>query len=465
MLYATQYIYDYKLEDETHVILNTLTGALDVVSERTTKLLKSKGPLDPALFDADELEVLTERGYLLPHDEERAQVATWFSDYAERMKAFHFIVCPTFTCNLRCPYCFEDLEIRQSKTRMSDEQVEKMYEAMDRLIEMRGAEYAHLQLYGGEPFLRANRDLVSSIIERAVSKGWGVSGITNGTQIDAYFDLFERLPAGTIEQIQITMDGPEEMHNQLRIYADGRGSYEEIKRNVTRLLELEVPVLLRVNTGIDNVSELPRLVQSFEDNGWTQHPHFQCQIAPITDHGCTGCVPNYQPEFKLMRQLHELFENWEEARERYHLMLGYDLERRTSLLRRALYGTSSELAEAIDLSGCSASRQHYVVFGAEGLLYACPETVGMTEIAIGRYAPEYELDTKSWNKWAVNISNTSKCASCNIAPVCGGACPLQGFNSSSFDAYEPHCNFAQQSIKSYLDLNKSRVLELLEMVP
>lgn len=461
MLYVTQYLYQYELRPDAFLILNTLTGALDVVPERLSTLLKPRAEIDPASLIPEETQMLLDRGYLLPADDERARVGQWFDDFKQRLRSWHFIVCPTFSCNLRCPYCFEGLEIRQSKTRQTRTQVDDMFLAMEDLIAERQANYVEIELYGGEPFLRSNRDTVAAIMRQARSKGWKISGITNATQLDAYFDLFEEC-AGSIEQLQITMDGPREIHNRLRIYANGKGTYEEICDNVSGALTRGVAVVLRVNVGPDNVPHLPRLFEAFETNGWTKYEDFVCMLSPVTDHHCTGCVSNYQPEFQLLGQLHELMGDWEAARERYHISMGYDIERRTYLLRQAIFGKTSRAVRTRDLSGCSASNQHYLVFGADGLLYSCPETVGMPEVAIGRYSPEFKLDRARWAQWDINISNTSKCASCSIAPVCGGACPWQGVNSSSFDAYVPHCNYASQTIKSYLDLNRDHILRMID---
>lgn len=459
-LFVTQYLYRNKVSEDAWLLLNTLTGAVDVVSEHVATALKPRARIEPSALAPDDLGMLSARGYVLERNDERARVAGWFADFKERMRSLHFIVCPTFTCNLRCPYCYEDLEIRQSKSAVSGTQVDQMFDAMRRFVEERGAKDVLLEFFGGEPFLHANRHTVELILQRAIDNGWKVAGITNGTQIDSYFGIFERV-GSAITQIQITMDGPKEIHDRLRINASGRGSYDEICRNVTGLLERNIPIALRINTGTDNVAHLPRLFSEFERMGWTGHQHFQCQIAPINDHACTGGVSNYQPEFELLRQLYAMFDDWEAARDRYHLTLGYDLERRTSLLRAALYGKRSSSVRPQDLSGCSASNQHYVVFGADGRLYACPETVGVESAAIGRYSPDFYVDRARWSKWDLNISNTAKCVSCNIAPVCGGACPWHGFNATSFDAYEPHCNYAQQTIATYLDLNRRRILEMV----
>ncbi len=459
-LFVTQYLYRHKIRPDAWLLCNTLTGAVDVADDRIAGMLRPRARIEPSRLTSDELATLTARGYLLDRRDERERVANWFADFKERMRSLHFIVCPTFTCNLRCPYCYEDLEIRQSRSAVTGSQVDDMFEAMRRFVDERAARDVLLEFFGGEPFLRANRHTVELILERAAHKGWKISGITNGTQIDSYFPIFER-HSSLITQIQVTIDGPQEIHDRLRVNANGRGSYETICRNVTGLLERGIPIALRINTGTDNIAHLPRLFSEFEGLGWTQHSTFQCQIAPINDHACTGCVSNYQPEFQLLRQLYSMFDDWEETRDRYHVALGYDMERRTNLLRYALFGKRSPSVRLRDLSGCSASNQHYVVFGADGRLYACPETVGIPSAAIGRYSPDFDVDRTKWSKWDLNISNTAKCVSCNIAPVCGGACPWHGFNSSSFDAYEPHCNYAQQTIATYLDINRQRILDVL----
>jgi uncharacterized protein len=460
MLQVTQYLYCYPLDAENYLLLNTLTGATDIVTKRLNDILQPRARVDASLLSSEEIAALVDRGYLLAEEDERANVKRWFTDFKARMKGWHFIVTPTFACNLRCTYCFEDLEIRQSKTALNGSQVDDLFVAMDKLVAERDSQQVNVELYGGEPFLRANRHTVESILRRAAERNWKLSGITNGTQLNHFFDLFTELN-GAFAQLQVGMDGPSDVHNKLRIYANGRGSYNEIRDNVTGVLERGIAVALRVNIGINNVHHLPQLCANFEENGWTKYAHFICNLAPITDHQCTGCVDNYQPEFQLLQQLHDLFPDWEAARDRYHLTLGYDLERRTHLLRSALFGKVTPSVRTRDLSGCSASNQHYLVFGADGLLYPCPETVGIPDKSVGRYSPELELDREHWGKWEINISNTPKCVDCSIAPVCGGACPLQGINSSSLDAYTPHCNYAKQTLKTYLDVNRPQLMKML----
>lgn len=463
-MYTTQYIYQYRVNEDSVLVVNTMTGAADVVDNDLAKILKPSTEINITELPQELVEVLIERGYLTEQNDEKQRVAKWFEAYEKNVRGMQFIVCPSFTCNLRCFYCYEDLEIREAQNALTEDQVDRMFEAMDRVVQERNAGPIDMEFYGGEPFLAANKKIVEKMTRLAVERGWSISAITNGTQLHHFKDMFQRI-LPVINQIQISLDGPPEIHDKRRIHANGRGSFDMIADNVTMLLEMGVRVALRINTGANNAQELPTMFRIFEERGWLKYPNFASQLAPINDHLVTGCTPDYQPEHKLLSQLYEMYPDWERVREYYHVYLGYDLERRTKLFRRLLYGNEVQMEAELkpDLSGCSASKKQYLVFGADGRIYSCPETVGFEDAAIGRFDPVYELDYEMWGQWDLNISNTAKCVSCNIAPLCGGACPWHGFNASSFDAYEPHCNYAQNTIKSYLDLNKTRLIQLFEL--
>lgn len=60
----------------------------------------------------------------------------------------------------------------------------------------------------------------------------GFWAISNATELDAYADLLG--PKG-IATLQITLDGPPSEHDQRRIYADGRGSFDRIAENIDLL--------------------------------------------------------------------------------------------------------------------------------------------------------------------------------------------------------------------------------------
>jgi len=290
MLRTSSYtIYVNLPDDDRDVLLvHGYTGAYDKVSREVAGFLRSQEakrsarPLygewssEPetaasgAPSDAT-LDLLREQGYLTdlsPEDEE-----TFFARLAEKLhqRALHqapgYIFMPTYDCNLRCSYCYQDhmrsdCGFHHLLRAMGRPMIDRIFAALPRIEERHGLDPAaprrrNLGLFGGEPLLAANRSAVEHILVRAFEMGevdlWAV---TNGTELDAYRDL---LGSAGLARLQITLDGPPVQHDARRIYADGSGSFEKIARNITMALELGVQVSVRLNVDRNNLEQLPRI--------------------------------------------------------------------------------------------------------------------------------------------------------------------------------------------------------------
>lgn len=68
-------------------------------------------------------------------------------------KAAKIVICPTFSCNLRCVYCFESLDIRKSKEVMKKEDIDHIFRHIDTIVKDRQLEGYEIELFGGEPLL------------------------------------------------------------------------------------------------------------------------------------------------------------------------------------------------------------------------------------------------------------------------------------------------------------------------
>ena len=86
----------------------------------------------------------------------------------DRGRNTNLIICPTYTCNLRCVYCFE----RQphghfSRKAMDLISVSRALAAFKRIREKEPDRRYSLGLFGGEPLLLANHDVVHRILAHA----------------------------------------------------------------------------------------------------------------------------------------------------------------------------------------------------------------------------------------------------------------------------------------------------------
>ncbi len=85
-----------------------------------------------------------------------------------------FLIVPTYSCNLRCTYCYEKgLQGRGAswlEKRLSEEMTEAALEAMAR-IDGPHRRQRCMTLYGGEPLQRSNETMIRNLHEKACAKG------------------------------------------------------------------------------------------------------------------------------------------------------------------------------------------------------------------------------------------------------------------------------------------------------
>jgi uncharacterized protein len=146
----------------------------------------------------------------------------------------------TNQCNLSCKYCYEFGEDRvatpEGKPKfMSEETAHAAVEFL--LANSPGRRAIHLTFFGGETLM--NFKVVRSTIEyartraRAEGKYIDFSLTTNATLLTpAVIEYLAEQHVG----ITISIDGPKELNDQLRVFSNGQGSYEMIAPRVKELL-------------------------------------------------------------------------------------------------------------------------------------------------------------------------------------------------------------------------------------
>lgn len=163
---------------------------------------------------------------------------SWESGIA---KSITFIV--TKDCQLACKYCY--LVGKNNKERMSFETARK---AVDYILSHRDLFYEHSVIWdfiGGEPFLEI--DLIDRIcdyikqqtyiLDHPWFNSYRFSFSTNGLM---YSELKVQKfieKNHTHLSIGITIDGTKRKHDLNRVYKDGRGSYDDVVKNIPLWLE------------------------------------------------------------------------------------------------------------------------------------------------------------------------------------------------------------------------------------
>ena len=129
----------HRLDDDTSLLVNALSGAVDLVgNDLRAKLLEIGAGERPSL-EQDHYESLVARGYLFgSEEEERTALGELHQAYQRvaRARPLQLVVFPTYACNLACTYCFEDARARARPEVMAGQQVSDLFAAIGQLLAM-----------------------------------------------------------------------------------------------------------------------------------------------------------------------------------------------------------------------------------------------------------------------------------------------------------------------------------------
>ncbi len=427
-------IYVWLPDENAYLVVQGYTGAVDLISEDIYQFLKS-GP-NGGNISEDTVETLLKRGYLtnFTHEEERDHLSKVAQVFHKRhLKGAGFLFAPTFSCQLRCVYCYEKPVAHRnddfSKTRMTMEHVEKSYEAMDWIINNLDKHTPEdITLYGGEPLIESNFDVVRAIVEKGQEKGFRFRAITNGYDLVRYKDL---LGTDKIGYLQVTLDGPESVHNKRRFARERKPTFENICDGIQLALDQGCKVVMRSNVDKDNLDSLNELNQVYFDRGWARHKNF-FPYANITHDWMKSKM--LEP-MDLLRATDGQFEEFEEIEgigKGRRIKIDFGVTQCFGVLLRP--GQLPMLRPYF----CGANVGSYI-FGPDGNIYTCWDEVGREEGKIGSYLPKLEWKEDLINEWqSRHISNIPECLDCAYALLCGGGCAIQAKKSNG-TMFSPYC--------------------------
>lgn len=218
------YVYDVntgqvlKIDKGVYDYLKNAGREVDELSLEKVNLLKKEG------FLKSNRVKITEHPYtlLLPD--------------ALQTRVCNLILQVTQNCNLRCEYCIYSGNYdtrKHSNNRMSFEIAKK---SIDFLIEHSKKRHKiYIGFYGGEPLLEFSliKKCIEYIEKVAVGKEIGYVMTTNATLFtDEIIDYIVKHKF----KLTISVDGPREIHNRSRIFANREeGSYDIMIKNVEKI--------------------------------------------------------------------------------------------------------------------------------------------------------------------------------------------------------------------------------------
>lgn len=318
-------------------------------------------------------------------------------------------------CNMRCRYCFyTDVGHHRSQFSSGLMRRETAEGILDNIFScLTAGDHLTLSFQGGEPTL-VGLSWFESFVEQAdalarktsVSLSYAIQ--TNGLLLnDAWCDFLKAHQF----LVGLSLDGPQQFHDQARLDMDSNGTYQRVLAAKKRLDEKKIEYnVLTVLT--NELAAHPRQFWKFLLTNSIQY----CQLIPCMD-GLTGCgaekwalTPGKFASFYT-----QLFHDWQQSYQRgqYRSVKLFD-----DLIAMLAYGVQN----ACGITGrCSAQ----IVVESNGKVYPCDFYV-LDQYCAGNLAEE-RLET-IFSRLAQSSFLTEEqkemtaCQDCPYLRMCGGGC-------------------------------------------
>ncbi|WP_317368726.1 radical SAM protein [uncultured Tyzzerella sp.] len=257
-------------EENKFIVINLLNGNADILDIEYLDIIKNNKLT--TLVNDEIKNCLIERNYIFETYEEYEKYLKEINDYLLKelvKQPPNFIYIPTYKCNLRCYYCFEETYEKNEGEDIINNDIDTFFNAIKiiaKIIEDKNnINYDNkdilVDITGGEPLLLKNRDTIERILYNVHQNGYKINIITNGTTIDKYMDILKKYK---INGIQVTLDGDKETHNKIRVSKDGKPTFDKIVSNIKSLSTIVNSISIRINLTNKNINTLDNLADELE---------------------------------------------------------------------------------------------------------------------------------------------------------------------------------------------------------
>lgn len=438
-------VHQYK-NNGYNIVLDVNSGAIHVVDDVTydvislfeehseeeiVETLKATYPEAEIREALEEVNILKQEESLFTEDKYEGAIM----DFKKRptvVKALCLHIA--HDCNLACRYCFaEEGEYHGRRALMSFETGKK---ALDFLIANSGTRRnLEVDFFGGEPLM--NFDVVKQLVaygreqEKLHDKHFRFTLTTNGVLIDD--DVIE-FANREMDNVVMSIDGRKEVHDKMRPFRKGAGSYDLIVPKFQKFAESRNQDRYYVRgTYTHHNLDFSQDVLHLADLGFKQ-----ISVEPV--------VAQESDDYAIREEdLPQLFEEYDHLAAEmvrrnkegngfnfFHFMI--DLEGGPCVYKR--------------LSGCGSGTE-YLAVTPWGDFYPCHQFVGNEKFLLGN-VDEGITNTDLRDEFkCCNVYAKEKCRNCFARFYCSGGCAANSYNfhGDICDAYDIGCELQKKRIE------------------
>lgn len=403
-------------DSDEFLLVNPLYQSADILSPEEVALYKQK---------ADPTGEFTQRGYLVDPEKEKKDFKFAYMDSLENREEdeVQLFFVPNYSCNFACTYCYQEgyEPVRQTLNK----------DIIDAFFRYVRKEFAgrkkYITVFGGEPLLpgAAQQEMVAYLLQKTNEQALDVAFVTNGYTLESYLPL---LKTASIREVQVTLDGTAEIHDQRRFLHGKLPTFDRIVKGIDACLEAGIPINLRMVVDKDNIDNLPAMARFAIDRGWTASALFKTQIGRNYElHVCNSSPDRLFDRATLYGHIYKLLKEHPYITEFYQPAFSI-----------AKYISENGQLPLPLFDSCPACNTEWA-FDYTGTIYSCTATVGKKGEELGTFYPEVTRNEEVIEQWQNrDITTIAKCKTCSLSLACGGGCASVAKNQHG-DVNSPDC--------------------------
>lgn len=384
------------------LVFNSNTNRFLIIKNASSDFCFDKF-INDGIKDAEFTSNLVRAGFIVDEKaDEFSSLLTLMKNGLRKEDEITIHVNPTLDCNLHCWYCYEK---HHAKSVMGTETQQALCSFIEKSVKDNPKiTRLNLGFFGGEPLLFYDQ-VVKHVIQKSdeICKqrhiNLHLSFTTNGTLLNN--EMIENLSKFN-PSFQITLDGHEESHNRTR-GLKYKNSYRLLLDNIFMLARHSCNVVVRINYTTQNVEELGRILNDFNEKA------------------DNSTIPFMNIDFQRV---------WQE-RERYD----DETEELADSIRIKFKNSGFSVCNSRLMNyvkhPCYGDFENYLLVNYNGDIFGCTARDFTSKNSIGKL---FKDGSVTYNSEVVAQRNSAKfskpvCQICRIAPLCGGGCKQRAYES------------------------------------
>lgn len=304
------------------------------------------------------------------------------------VKDLSITIFMTNQCNLKCKYCYERNISKENMTgEISAENILFTIDFMKRIGQRHSVDNFFVTFHGGEPLLHFDgvKRFVKCIeqdeffAKKEVTFGMTSNGVLLSDEMAKFIGKY-------IDDFSLSIDGTREIHDSMRIDANGYGSFEAVKNAAKKILKVKSDTKARMTINSNSIGEFDNCLRAVIDMGFHN-------IVPVIDLWDQG---------------------WNETN--VQLIEKYN----DALLSREMDDIIVEpfINKEIKKKKCSGGENNYCIT-TDGDIYPCVVCVGDDKYRYGNVSGEIDMKTVQFVEECKKIL-IDECKGCTNYSYCNG---------------------------------------------